>query len=345
MPIPIRPVNDFALTPQDQPDRGQFMIDLDTLSRAVSFDPAPTKKASSMPEASDFDADSLFALWQEVEIESNDAEFDIPEKFSQSDVLRLKASGLIAGDLHVVKLTPAGKGIIRALVLSEENSYAKKSVRKPYSQIMADHKRATRGSPMLAVASVNSANLATAPTYLKIEEAQQKPRNVLPRGQSPDGVRDAEYLDSTLLHFRAGTSDKVVLVRVYDLEEGNFATVAWTGRRGGNLTAQTKYEGRSSTQAHMVADQMVSAERRRDYEPISDVYANRDTYGVPRGSSQAPEAAPVAPEVAPEPEPVQQTPAQRVPGNAAFDVDVDRFLDNAGGGMDAQVFEDDDTYQ
>jgi len=103
-----------------------------------------TQKSNSNIKVSDSDASLLFRFWQEGKATKTGSveSIEVPEKFSDNDVLRLKALGFVVGDdTKVVKLTQRAKSVIKTIVLNEENKFESTRVHKPYNEILADSKK------------------------------------------------------------------------------------------------------------------------------------------------------------------------------------------------------------
>ena len=149
MPVPIIPQNvDYLL----RKDKDKQMTDVDYGKIDITELSTLIQKRSltqEMIKVSDFEAGLLFRLWKDSRCEPSDEILDVPEGFSNNDILRLKASGLISGDTKKVKFTARGKEVITTMVLSENNVLDKKSSAKPYGQRLAETK--PKGGPRLAV--------------------------------------------------------------------------------------------------------------------------------------------------------------------------------------------------
>lgn len=145
MPIPIMPMNtpppqDGVGIPQEDPQYNA--IDYSHLSGLVRDTSNKAEK-----KVSDTDASLLFRFWQEGRVKKvNGVEsVEVPERFSNSDVLRLKALGFVVGDdTKVVKFTERAKSVINTLVLSEENRFNATRVHKPYNEILAEQDKSNK---------------------------------------------------------------------------------------------------------------------------------------------------------------------------------------------------------
>jgi len=138
MPIPILPVNvpsDDNSGQQLQQETPQYTgINYDMLSGFVKSNNEKKMKLSNS------DASLLFTFWREGSVEN---EFVVvPERFSNSDVLRLKTLGFVVGDdTSKVRLTDRAREVIKTLVLHEENNFISNRVHKPYNEILAEQNK------------------------------------------------------------------------------------------------------------------------------------------------------------------------------------------------------------
>jgi hypothetical protein len=152
MPYPIRP-NGIK---SDIPDRGgNIPMTVDMLSQMLGDHSSLLMKDAA--EVSDSDAEVVFSLWEKSTIlrdASNieDRLYKIPKDVASSTLMRLKTRGLIYGEKEQIKFTTQAAKIIKMMVLSENNAFGKKSVKKPYSVILAEIKSPKRKSN-LALAS------------------------------------------------------------------------------------------------------------------------------------------------------------------------------------------------
>ena len=150
MPVPILPVN----VRKNDDGGGPFQegsdyvgINVDLLQGIV------TTQSKRATKVSDSDASLLFRFWQEGKTvkQGSSESVQVPERFSNSDVLRLKALGFVVGDdTKVVKLTARAKEVVKTIVLSEENALDSVRVSKPYNEILADAEKKS-GSIRLAL--------------------------------------------------------------------------------------------------------------------------------------------------------------------------------------------------
>ena len=140
MPIPISPMNvrKDDDSNRDIADPADYSgINYDLLRGIIR-----THNSNSNVKVSNSDASLLFKFWQSGKIEKvgHDEVINVPEKFSNNDILRLKALGFVVGDeVDRVKLTARAKDVIKTLVLNEENSFESARVHKPYNEILADN--------------------------------------------------------------------------------------------------------------------------------------------------------------------------------------------------------------
>jgi len=136
MPVPIVPVN---IRPKEEPrpltEPGQYhSLDWAQLDGVVN---SKTDNAA-LKKVSDSDAGLFFKFWKETGVGDNEVLQIDGNTWSDSDILRLKALGFIAGGTESAHYTSRGKEIIRNMVLSEQNSFSDQRVEKPYSEILAE---------------------------------------------------------------------------------------------------------------------------------------------------------------------------------------------------------------
>lgn len=151
MPIPIMPVN---TRPLERRERDSRMQDVEYCQIDVSSLPSSIQKRSKLQEmlkVSNIEANLLFQLWSESGAGPNDKNVGIPRSISNGDVLRLKVSGLIAGDTDHFTLTQRGKDVISTLALGEKNSFDKSSETQSYEKMISDRQKKSASGPRLAV--------------------------------------------------------------------------------------------------------------------------------------------------------------------------------------------------
>jgi len=138
MPVPILLVNNSEKPESDKP----FVVDYSKIE--FNNIPFSFNQRSAIQDmfikVSDSEAGLLFNLWKNSKSSKED-DIDIPEGFSNNDILKLKSSGLICGGLDKVKLTSRGKEVIQNIVLSEENALSKtSSTTISYNKILSESK-------------------------------------------------------------------------------------------------------------------------------------------------------------------------------------------------------------
>ena len=151
MPVPIVPVNTDSLMRRE---RNQQISTVDYGTINIDDLASMVEKRSNVQDiirVSNFEAGVLFKLWKEVGEKSPDGSMEIPSVIGNSDILRLKASGLISGNTERFKFTPRGEEVIKTLVLSEENSFDKTAEHKTYEQVVKENKKRFSGGPRLSV--------------------------------------------------------------------------------------------------------------------------------------------------------------------------------------------------
>jgi hypothetical protein len=277
MPVPIRPIDDrdrgYAAK-----DSSYTMMDLDVLSKAFDSSGLPVKKADKFVQASDEDASVLFDLWKKSEVvkdagDASEKQYSIPKDFSNDNIMRLKASNFITGDMSVIRFLPRAIGVIKTMVLAEENEFGRKATQKPYNLILAEMKRKFSGGPRLALGSaVIASALEVAPQDgLDLNEHIKTAQvgNIDMPSEKLEVLYRTPYLRSDRLVFQEGNSDKEYVVRVFDHMDGTYSAVAFNGRTGRGLTAQPKYYGRSLSQAESVASEAIRAKERKGYNRFS----------------------------------------------------------------------------
>lgn len=147
MPVPIIPQNvDYLLKRERDsltPKMDYNQMNLENLPAMLT----ERKNLQEIVKVGTFEAGLLFRLWKDSSSSSDD--IAVPPTFTNDDILRLKASGLISGDTEHVRMTPRGKDVIKTMVLTEKNALDKSSKDKSYEQ----RKSETRipGGPRLAV--------------------------------------------------------------------------------------------------------------------------------------------------------------------------------------------------
>jgi hypothetical protein len=149
MPIPIMPQNTSSLERKERDSQISVVdyckLDISDLSGIIQ----KRSNYQDMIKVSNLEAGILFKLWKDSKTQSCEDFMNVPSEFSNNDLLRLKASGLVSGDTEKVKFTPRGKEVIVTMVLSEKNDLDKTSSAKTYEQRYAETK--PKGGPRLAV--------------------------------------------------------------------------------------------------------------------------------------------------------------------------------------------------
>lgn len=153
MPVPILPMNakDDDKRPRNLADPADYDgVDVGLLQGLLR-----SQNTSQNIKISDSDASLLFKFWKEGKVvEGNTNSVEVPDEFSNNDVLRLKALGFVAGnDTKVVKFTQRAKDVIKTLVLNEENALDSNKVEKPYNEIIAENEKRKSGGIRLALDS------------------------------------------------------------------------------------------------------------------------------------------------------------------------------------------------
>ena len=150
MPMPIMPVNTDSFSRQEIDSRMptvDYGIDVSMLPFLVD----KQSQGGDLVKVSNFEAGVLFRLWRDGGKTTEEGNFLIPPTISNSDILRLKASGLISGDTENFQFTLRGKKVIETLVLAENNTFDKDAKTKSLQEIVADNKKRLGTKPRLAL--------------------------------------------------------------------------------------------------------------------------------------------------------------------------------------------------
>jgi hypothetical protein len=222
MAIPIRPTNSF-----NSEFINYFPINMDLLQSDL-FTNSSLKKTAL---ANDKDADILFFIWKNSSVINNADTIDkkkyrVKENVNKDDLLKLKASGLIVGNDKEIHFTNKAASIIKTMVLGEQNSFGKQSIKKPYSIILAEEKKPKRKST-LALAS---------------NMTKEKNLNMLKFAQGwQDVKKDNYYYNDRVISkgVASPTSNKEYNVRIYK-NNLNAAYEVWTfwGRTNGTMNSK-----------------------------------------------------------------------------------------------------------
>jgi len=371
MPVPIRLVDDRDRG-DTSPNQGYFEMNLDMLSSTIGS--IPTKTAEKFVYASDEDASLLFDLWQKSAIVRDsegvgDKRYAVPAGFSNDDILRLKASNFIAGD-DTIRFLPRAVSVIKTMVLSEDNDFGKRSERKPYSVILAEIKGAASGGPRLALGSAVTASATDGDGFrfaLGIDLSVKTAKIFVPLEKIPRS--DTHYIRSErLIYYNDRGSDKEYVIRVYQYDDGTFATIAFNGRTGGTLQTQPKYYGDSLSVADAIFNSVQEEKINKGYERESYIYnllslrreylrttghsAIPETQAPGRPFAEVGEEAPLSapePTLAPTPQtearkpaPKSQPPKPETQQKSISDGEIKKFVDKITGQdtpIDMEVFE------
>jgi len=140
MPVPIIP--NHIRTQDTSGPTGMDDINYNMIDPAMLSNLLPKKKKDNTKVSSN-DAGLLFRFWKNADDDGNDS-FTVPQCFSNSDVVRLKTLGFLAGGVENVKMTARGREVIKNIVLNEENTFESTRIHKPYNEILADMSAAKR---------------------------------------------------------------------------------------------------------------------------------------------------------------------------------------------------------
>ena len=283
MPMPIRPVNEsFTDLSCKTESHNFFMMNLDSLADAAAM--GGLSRLGSIhvnAEATDKDAELLLELFNQSQIvaeaeSAEDKKYAVPKTFSGDNLLRLKAASLVSGDAHVVKFTSKAIRVIKTLVLAEQNAYTKTSVMKPYSVILAENK--AKSSNRSTLAFERTAALTSVAQMNRPIDSEYMPTRITP------------YIYSRRLTYRAGTSDKQYIIRLFEVN-GRYAVLAWNGRNGSSLKMQQKGTFQTMDHAYVVFLSLLSSKIREGYH-IANEIEHPDLLG--RKVTISPETAPLS---------------------------------------------------
>lgn len=140
MPVPIMPVNTAPLERGVNSGPAFPSVDYGTLDVSMLNGLIKQPVKTAITKVSDFDAALLFKLWREgKELRAKgDGVYKVPENLTNSEVLRLKANGLLTGDEEVVELTNRAKEVIQYMALAEENTFEKQASEKPLHEAVKE---------------------------------------------------------------------------------------------------------------------------------------------------------------------------------------------------------------
>ena len=293
MPVPIRTISEPSWEKShsdsswnDKESHNMFMLDLGALAGAAEAG-CITRSSSKhfLAEATDEDAEFLLDLFNNGTIVSEaenteDKKYAIPSGFSGDKLMRLKAASLVHGDSRIVGFTSKAVRVIKTLVLSEQNSYTQKSVKKPYSLIMAENRAKSASHSTLAFQRTAS-----------IAVTAQENREVRP--EEMPGANDP-YIKSNRFVRTEGGANKQYIVRMFRVNNGPYVILAWRGRNTDrHLTLEPKGAYRSRAEAEAQFDAVVRARTQRSdpYRRAQEI-SHPSLRGVnPNPSSEEPAAS------------------------------------------------------
>jgi hypothetical protein len=226
MPIPISP-NSYT----DNMGQGMWHnIDVSSLlnnRHTIQDSILPNSQQRALSKlASDEDADLLLDVWNKSSIIANgsnieDKTYKITDVDSMS-INRLKNAGLItgAGDGTRIKFTGRAASVIKTIVLSETNQFLKRSVKKPYSLIMAENNNSKKKINLALANKFASTNIPI-------------PGKSAPRQDQP-------CIANTRLVKINNHSEKEYTVRIYVGDNLNYEIWGFNGRLNGRQIPQPK---------------------------------------------------------------------------------------------------------
>ena len=249
MPMPIRPSNS-----SDSGLNSYFPVNMEMLQDDLLANTLLKKTAL----ASDGEADILFNIWKNSSVVNKENEiekkiYSVGKNVNKNDLLKLKASGLIIGDDKKIRFTNRAANIIKTMVLGEQNSFGKQSIKKPYSIVLAEQKAPKRKSA-LALASVNLT-------------AGNVPNRSIGNKSRPSS--EQKFIYNKRVFNKEQGSKKEYDVRVYEGENGKYEVWGFNGPIGTRLIGQPKGEYSSRSRAISVAEEIVEYRRGRGYGDLS----------------------------------------------------------------------------
>jgi RNA-splicing ligase RtcB len=179
----------------------------------------------------------------------------------------LKASGLIVGDDKEIHFTNRAANIIKTMVLGEQNSFGKQSIKKPYSIILAEQLRPKRKSA-LALAS-------------KITDSQNS--DTLKVSQSDSSLKNKKYYYNDRVISRgvaSPTSNKEYNVRIYENADGEYELWIFWGRTDGTMQSKKEATYKNIDSAKYKAQDIINNKKygpneyraaiQKGYSPVND---------------------------------------------------------------------------
>jgi predicted DNA-binding WGR domain protein len=264
-------------------------IDLNDLVNAANIsDVSKTSSLNVLSESTDSDAEALLDLWKTATVVSEaetaeDKRYAVPKEFPGDKLMKLKAASLVHGDANVIRFTAKAARVIKTVVLSESNAYAKGAIRKPYSVIMAEAK--ARTATMSTLAFQRTAELQTF--------AQRN--SPIPPEYMPDN--DTPYIESRrIVKLNPSQNEnKQYVIRLFNFN-GKWVVIGWNGRneRGRPLVIQPKGAFDSRNQAQAVFESVIQAKRADGYRP-AESQDHPDLIGRSQPRASAPEPAATVP--------------------------------------------------
>lgn len=286
MPVPISPNSYYMHDGGSQGvNSGWHNIDVSSLLNNVhtiqdSILPDNRRPSTLNKLASDQDANLLMDVWNKSSIITSGS--NIKDKTYQPcdvdpmSLNRLETAGLITNHGNKIRFTNRAASIIKTIVLSETNQFLKRSVKKPYSMILADNHNSKKKTLALTnkVASSNhQPNQLQAFALANIE---------IPGKSSP--TPEQPYFFNRRFVKIDEHSQKEYTIRIYVGDEFNYELWAFHGKIGARQRPQPKggYDTRISAENNAAI--LANAKQAKGYVSalnanMSDV--NPDIPGVP----------------------------------------------------------------
>ena len=199
---------------------------------------------SSVKTASvaDEDADLLFSIWKNSQADADEKTYAVPPAFSNNDILRLKAAGLVSGDMKSLTFTSRANVVIKNMALSETNKMSIQAVKKPYSVILAEMKKPAK---IGKVASTDTKVLPKATEGATFPEMNKSAAKNVPVPPGHELTKKSQWVKSVRLFNNSPGHYKEYTVRIYKdpTKLGRFDVWAFNGKILAGQTPQPKAFG------------------------------------------------------------------------------------------------------
>ena len=309
MPIPLRPNGNGVDNGASFPSSGYLSINPSQLSDFINISPLITREA-----AGDKDAGILYSLWEKSTMTKGadrikDRVYTLPGDFSQNEILRLKTSGFLVKADQGVSFTEKAEQVIQTMVLGEENSFHKDSVKKPYSMILAEAKSPKRSSNLThtAAATARPEKQDVFRTSGLVSLAMSENVYTIPEGAHP--TSDSLYVLDRRVVYTQGGSYKEYNVRVYDNGDGTWDVWAFNGKIDGTMAQQPKGRYHNVNSAIEQASDVINSKMSKGYKNALSEGFSANNSSLP-GTSSGKTTKPATPKPVAKPNPVKPVSAK-----------------------------------